>query len=710
MQCLDYFTQLRNSLREQDIIFRFEASMEFGVGECALLDQLCLQMGFPRDDLPAYLSGENPLVLDNFPELGFFRDIVYLFKALLAPSSESLPELRPWRARDAALSWAYKQADGGGLTVRGFGGKLKCAAFVKPEDLVNKGGFLTRLKGVFGLSKPRAPLSGADPSNLVGEKVETEDDVLHIKSLPTFENRISPRQTELLLQYLTVPYLRIPLVLQFFACQEHVAALGSEALQEVLDACLFEPGQWQAEHAKEVPAVVPPPKRSHLATPCGLLFNELVRSPYNIMASLEKMLDLMLEHDTGRYSAASSPTILYVVRLVVQVESFVLFLLDQERCRELRGLACAPAHLAVLSDSQVRLRTKLNTVVFPMLERWQARVIKKKELHKACVVSAHLAYLFRNLRPQDLNYTNVSTLLCAQVFLTINFRFDVDISVQLQQGQGGGADREKEDKDAVRRDLGVPQLEVFHVFTTHRAKMLAWLQSNPAECDEVMEAVIRTVTLTGSREVPKEAEGKLKSRHWESMTRKGCVGRFLPDTELKGVMEMIQNQAKLHESFEEWLRATTTMSADTEVNTQLGEFTLKKHQMGMLEPRFALHPDLVYVLGPLHKKQGALQCCEVQTAANRLWIRLVGLRHDIQCWVPDTRPIPNPYSRPYTALDSSEGWIAQILDPVRQLYFPELKLFLPAGTYKGQSYASLCGLWETKCVRACRPSFGWMDG
>jgi len=478
-QCLDYFTQLRNSLREQDIIFRFESSMEFGQGERALLDQLCLQMGFPRDDLASFLSGENPLVLDNFPELGFFRDIVYLFKALLAPSSESLPDLRPWRARDAALGWSYK-ADGGGFSVRGFGSKLKCAAFVKPEDLVNKGGFLTRLKGVFGLSKPRAPLSGADPSNLVGEKVETEDDVLHIKSLPTFEGRISPRQTELLLQYLTVPYLRIPLVLQFFACQEHIAALGCEQLQEVLDACLFEPGQWQADYAKEVPAVVPPPKRSHLATPCGLLFNELVRSPYNIMASLEKMLDLMLEHDTGRYSESSSPTILYVVRLVVQVESFILFLQDQERARELRGLACSPAHLAFLGDSQVRLRTKLNTVVFPMLEKWHSRVIKKKEeLHKACVVSAHLAYLFRNLREHDLNYTNVSTLLCAQVFLTINFRFDVDISVE---GDVRGVDREREEKDAVRRDLGVPQLEVFHVFTMHRAKMLAWLQVRPSVC------------------------------------------------------------------------------------------------------------------------------------------------------------------------------------------------------------------------------------
>jgi hypothetical protein len=42
-------------------------------------------MGFPRDDLASYLSGATPLVLDNFPELGFFRDIVYLFKVKAKP-------------------------------------------------------------------------------------------------------------------------------------------------------------------------------------------------------------------------------------------------------------------------------------------------------------------------------------------------------------------------------------------------------------------------------------------------------------------------------------------------------------------------------------------------------------------------------------------------------------------------------------------------
>ena len=61
------------------------------------------------------------------------------------------------------------------------------------------------------------------------------EDVLHIRQLPDFDRRISPRSCELLLQYLTVPYLRIPLVLQFFAQQEHITALSCPELQEVSD-------------------------------------------------------------------------------------------------------------------------------------------------------------------------------------------------------------------------------------------------------------------------------------------------------------------------------------------------------------------------------------------------------------------------------------------------------------------------------------------
>jgi hypothetical protein len=79
--------------------------------------------------------------------------------------------------------------------------------------------------------------------------------------------------TELLVSYLTAPYLRIPLVLHFLAkpgtaaapdrrsrvlpshvpacpVTEHIGVLGIKDLQTVVDGVLFEPGLWQ---------VTPPP-------------------------------------------------------------------------------------------------------------------------------------------------------------------------------------------------------------------------------------------------------------------------------------------------------------------------------------------------------------------------------------------------------------------------------------------------------------------
>ena len=41
-------------------------------------------------------------------------------------------------------------------------------------------------------------------------------------------------------------YLRVPLVLQFFASPAMLPALASEELQELLDCVLFEPGEWSS--------------------------------------------------------------------------------------------------------------------------------------------------------------------------------------------------------------------------------------------------------------------------------------------------------------------------------------------------------------------------------------------------------------------------------------------------------------------------------
>ena len=62
---LDYFGQQRATLRADHVLFAFERSMGFGVGEKLLLEQVCLQMGFPtpRPELSMYTIKEVIVVL-----------------------------------------------------------------------------------------------------------------------------------------------------------------------------------------------------------------------------------------------------------------------------------------------------------------------------------------------------------------------------------------------------------------------------------------------------------------------------------------------------------------------------------------------------------------------------------------------------------------------------------------------------------------------
>jgi hypothetical protein len=199
-QVLDYFTQMRNVVADDHMIFCFEQRMTFGQAEMALLQQVCLQGAYERAPamLPHYLTGKDPVFLEDFPELGFFRDVVFLFKALQAPTVDALPLVRPWLVKDAILRWTFepkKEKDKkeppsdlpeGQFVVHGFRQKLECGNYVPAgqAEQRKKKGFAARLHFKLfggGAEKPRCPPSGANPSILAGEPVDTEDDVLHIQ-------------------------------------------------------------------------------------------------------------------------------------------------------------------------------------------------------------------------------------------------------------------------------------------------------------------------------------------------------------------------------------------------------------------------------------------------------------------------------------------------------------------------------------------------
>jgi hypothetical protein len=254
---LDYFHGIGATIggggaqREAHTIFAFERSLAFGAAERALLGQLAWQVGYPDHGFPElvgkpeeaqatqapqpwrYLTGESQEMLDDCPEIEALRDIAFMLKALLAPTLDELPPPKVYRVSDALLRWSSDKQ--GRLSVHAFGRSLKVAYADKAKE---PQGLLGRFHRFFGGAQPRAPLSAADPSVLAGAEVGVEDDVLHLtkEQLPSFSNRVSPMDAEYLLQVLTVPYLRLPMLLAFFAPQHRVSALAEPSLQATLAA------------------------------------------------------------------------------------------------------------------------------------------------------------------------------------------------------------------------------------------------------------------------------------------------------------------------------------------------------------------------------------------------------------------------------------------------------------------------------------------
>lgn len=335
--------------------------MGFGSAERALVGQLALHLGFPRDEasLRRYLSGEDAALVDLLPELAALRDAAFYVSASMVPSLDSLPEIRGWNAEDAKLAWRWKEdkkGKPGRFAVRGFGGDMHCggwSAAADDDEEVSEDGappppppggpppppggtpsksgsgsagtIASAGKGAFALGaklraklaeklgrapRPRLPPSAADPSSLAGTQVDTEDDVLHLKHLPELGGALRQADVEALLQMLTVPYLRVPLLLRFFADASRTAALAQPELQRVLDAALFEPGEWRppSEAPPELPTTIPPPDldRSHLATAAGTLFHELAHSP---VAVLGKPREQRREWHHSPISTSRSPSI-----------------------------------------------------------------------------------------------------------------------------------------------------------------------------------------------------------------------------------------------------------------------------------------------------------------------------------------------------------------------------------------------------------------
>ena len=136
------------------------------------------------------------------------------------------------------------------------------------------------------------------------------------------------------------------------------------------------------------------------------------------------------------------------------------------------------------------------------------------------------------------------------------------------------------------------------------------------------------------------------TRMWKSVDAPHCIGRYVPDTEAIALQE--KREGVQADTFAEWLRLTTNLAVDTEVNIQLGEFTLK-NTVEPIDERFRGFGDFAAVFG------GSCRCQRRYSAevahCNTATLGWIGWRrHDLQLWKPDSDPsISHAVDSPFTA-------------------------------------------------------------
>lgn len=153
---------------------------------------------------------------------------------------------------------------------------------------------------------------------------------------------------------------------------------------------------------------------------------------------------------------------------------------------------------------------------------------------------------------------------------------------------------------------------------------------------------------------------------WVTIERPGFSfrGRFMPQLEMD--LEYLDTQLSVRPgiSYEAWLVQISTLLIQTEINLQLGEFTIKKRSIQPLPISFTQIEEFQSVFNSNDAVDDIIQCAVVENKSNRSWVRLVGLGYDLQLWKADTRAATAPSHRTLEAC--GEQWLIDILQPWRE--------------------------------------------
>jgi len=728
---LDYFQSPQQ--RRLDKIFNWERHYEL-TPDRALIKylrnvgrEIALSDGNPHLLLMDGSPVENSLLKRNYPELRCYRDICFWWKALLNPEIKAFPNwvdpktggaVGRYNRLAAQLHWGWEHNNnqsGYVVWVHFQGAQLRC----RPEpDRDAKGETYTKERQP---PTHRYP-STATPSFWVLDlpPIKTEDDVVYRPNLPDFADDPLPadkqrpsddgadgkkrkggagagghhhhshhaqglgqHDSELLISYLTVPYLRLPLVLAFFASDDRLHKLQSHKLRAILDSVLFEPGRYLALDLVGVsPVMIPTTQTQLLATSFGLLVNELVRSPDTVLKAVDALLEGALALDTGSVCDlgasdfnTSVDIILYVARLACRVENYVSFLVAHAKRLDeclivgrLRDVDLSVDCLAKLEVGRAALRSRLLTDFNGLFEDYLHRLdeeTRKDELNEKLIdrnsrlasdLHAVMLLMHRNTRADEFTPETARSLLGSFVFLTTRHTWNKSMR---EEGR-----------------LLVNETELYEVLQVQRRRLIKFCRGlSQGPLDTCLQSSLQVATsTTGSL----RAAGQIVEAHnrWARIAGDRCVGRFAVGS-TRTVAEADQQQqqpaiamlTRQRSNLFEVGEVADSGMLGVELDLQIGQMTLRSKHLSALPEDISGHPDVRDLFGT-----STMQASLLERGQHRATYRLVGLHHDLEAWqTPHTEPpsLGDAWEREYdpAELYDSESWIPPLFEPVRSSFF-----------------------------------------
>lgn len=362
----------------------------------------------------------------KFPEFTFFRDMVFLAKFLGTMETRETHLLHRRKALNRFAQWrlSFEESTPGWQMSAGW---RTTPARPKWECVLVRGRFMDiadlRVIG-FGdrelhYGEGMMIVSPIDVGRLMGIQGPTEDDILHARTLPSFGGSLNQEEAEILLSFLTTPYLRIPLLLDFFSSGDRSSHLFVKDVQDVLRAAVFEPGAYSPELGSSfsVPAsniVIPLPRASTgggptsvlqqaisgfaggnleatpvqeklqagelvLGTSYGLLLNELIRDPGLVLGPIWHLLQKTTAIGTCSVYSIHTSYIFFIIELVCDVLEYGSFALSMTS-------ALPPASRCVIEAFQSKILEFLDRVAYPWLLLWARESEENDDTPTQCVV------------------------------------------------------------------------------------------------------------------------------------------------------------------------------------------------------------------------------------------------------------------------------------------------------------------------------------